>query len=55
MRTVKYTGRFKRDYRRERSGVFGKKPDISLMQVVDLPAVDKPPPRRNVDRQLSGK
>jgi mRNA interferase YafQ len=54
MRTVKYTGRFKRDYRRERSGVLGKKLDALLMEVVDLLAADKPLPRRNVDHQLAG-
>jgi mRNA interferase YafQ len=54
MRTIKYTGRFKRDYRREKSGVLGKKLDALLMEVVDLLAVDKPLPRRNVDHQLAG-
>jgi mRNA interferase YafQ len=54
MRTVKYTGRFKRDYRREKSGVLGKKLDALLMQAVDLLAADKPLPRRNVDHQLTG-
>lgn len=27
MRTIKFTNRFKRDYRREKSGKHGKKPD----------------------------
>lgn len=54
MRIVKYTARFKRDYRREKSGVFGKKLDALLMEVVNLLAVDKPLPRRNVDHQLTG-
>jgi mRNA interferase YafQ len=54
MRTVKYTGRFKRDYRREKSGVLGKKLDALLMEVVDLLAADKPLPHRNVDHQLTG-
>jgi mRNA interferase YafQ len=52
MRTVKYTGRFKRDYRREKSGVLGKKLDALLMQAVDLLAADKPLPRRNVDHPV---
>ena len=54
MRTVKYTNRFKRDYRREKSGVLGKRLDKLLMEVVDLLAADKPLPRRNFDHSLSG-
>ena len=54
MRTVKYTSRFKRDYRREKSGVLGKKLDNLLMDVIDLLATDKPLPRRYVDHQLTG-
>jgi hypothetical protein len=42
MRTVKYTGRFKRDYRRDKSGVLGRRLDALLMEVVDLLAADKP-------------
>jgi hypothetical protein len=36
MRTVKYTGRFKRDYRREKSGRHGKKLDGLLTDVVNI-------------------
>ena len=54
MRTIKYTSRFKRDYRREKSGVLGKKLDTLLMEVVDLLATDHPLPRRHVDHQLPG-
>jgi len=54
MRTVKYTRRFKRDYRREKSGVLGKRIDALLTEVVDLLAADKPLPQRNVDHQLAG-
>jgi len=54
MRTVKYTTRFKRDYRREKSGQLGKKLDALLMEVVDLLAADTPLPRRNVDHPLTG-
>lgn len=54
MRTVKYSSRFKRDYRREKSGVLGRKLDALLGEVVDLLLADKPLPRRNVDHQLSG-
>ena len=54
MRTVKYTSRFKHDYRREKSGVLGKKLDNLLTDVVDLLATDKQLPRRHVDHQLAG-
>ena len=45
MREVKYTARFKRDYRREKSGPHNKKLDALLMEVVNLVAADTPPPR----------
>lgn len=54
MRTVKYSSRFKRDYRREKSGRLGRKLDSLLVEVVDLLAVDKPLPRRNFDHPLTG-
>jgi mRNA interferase YafQ len=54
MREIKYTTRFKRDYRREKSGRLGKKLDAMLMQVVNLLAADMPLPSRNVDHPLSG-
>jgi mRNA interferase YafQ len=54
MRTIKYTNRFRRDYRRERSSVLGKKLDALLMNVVELLAADQPLPRRHFDHQLAG-
>jgi mRNA interferase YafQ len=54
MRDVKYTTRFERDYKREKSGRHGKKLDALLMEVVNLLAADKPLPRRNFDHPLSG-
>ncbi len=54
MRTVKYSSRFKRDYRREKSGVLGKQLDALLAEVVDLLIADKPLSRRHVDHQLTG-
>ena len=54
MRDVKYTTRFQRDYRREKSGRHGKELDARLMEVVNLLAADTPPPRRNFDHALSG-
>jgi mRNA-degrading endonuclease YafQ of YafQ-DinJ toxin-antitoxin module len=47
MREVKYTTRFQRDYRREKSGRHSKKLDL-LMEVVNLLAADTPLPRRNL-------
>lgn len=35
MRTAKYTSRFKRDDRREKSGLHGKQLDALLMEVVN--------------------
>jgi mRNA interferase YafQ len=54
MRIVKYTSRFKRDYRREKSGVLGKKLDVLLLETVNLLAADKPLPRRYADHPLAG-
>ncbi len=54
MREVKYTNRFWRDYRREKSGRHGKSLDARLMDVVNLLAGDKPLPRQNFDHPLSG-
>ncbi len=54
MRTVKYTNRFKRDYRREKSGPHARKLDGLLMGVVNLLAADAVLPRRNFDHALTG-
>jgi mRNA interferase YafQ len=54
MRTISYTNRFKRDYKREKAGRHGKTLDADLMQVVNLLAADTPLPRRNFDHPLSG-
>ena len=54
MRAIKYTRRFKRDYRREQSGRHSKTLDADLLAVVNLLAVDAPLPHRNFDHALSG-
>jgi mRNA interferase YafQ len=54
MRTISYTNRFKRDYKREKAGRHGKTLDADLMPVVNLLAADTPLPRRNFDHPLSG-
>ncbi len=54
MREIKYTTRFKRDYRREKSTQHGKKLDALLIEVVNMLANDTPLPHRNFDHPLSG-
>ena len=54
MRTISYTSRFKRDYRRKKSGQHGKKLDALLMDVVNLLVADQPLPRHNFDHALTG-
>jgi mRNA interferase YafQ len=54
MREVKYTSRFKRDYRREQSGRHRKRLNALLMEAVNLLAADAPLPRRYFDHPLSG-
>ena len=54
MRTIRHTTRFKRDYKREKSGRHKKTLDVALMEVVKLLVSDIPFPRRNFDHPLSG-
>ncbi|HTV33298.1 MAG TPA: type II toxin-antitoxin system YafQ family toxin [Methylocella sp.] len=54
MREIKYTSRFKRDYRRERGGSLGKNLVKLLMDVVNLLIDDKPLPQRYFDHPLTG-
>jgi mRNA interferase YafQ len=54
MRTIKYTARFQRDYKREKMGQHGKTLDAVLMAVVDLLAGDATLPHRKFDHALSG-
>jgi mRNA interferase YafQ len=54
MRTIKFTNRFKRDYRREKSGKHGKKLDALLEGVINLLAADKLLPPNAVDHPLIG-
>jgi mRNA interferase YafQ len=54
MRTIKYANRFKRDYRREKSGVLGKKLDALLNEAVEYLLADKPLPARYIDHALGG-
>jgi mRNA interferase YafQ len=54
MRTVKYTSRFRRDHKREKSGQHGKRLDALLLEVVTLLVADKPLPQRYCDHPLGG-
>lgn len=54
MREIRYTTRFKRDYKREKSGRHGKTLDAVLMDVVTLLASDVSLSRRHFDHPLSG-
>ena len=44
MRSVRYTSRFRRDYKRERSGRRGKRLDAMLTETVTMLANDEQPP-----------
>ena len=55
MRKIKGSSNFKRDYRREKSGVHGKKLDELVTMIVNLLAADKALPLSAVDHALVGK
>ena len=46
MREIKYTNRFKRDYKREKAGRHGKKLGVVLIEAVNMLAADALLPRR---------
>jgi mRNA interferase YafQ len=54
MRTVRYTSRFRRDYRREKSGRRGRRLDAELLETVTMLVKDEPLPRRYFDHPLGG-
>ena len=54
MRTIRYAGRFKRDYKREKAGRHGASLDPELTEIVRLLAADIQLPRRHFDHPLSG-
>lgn len=54
MRTIKYTSRFKRDYKREKkSGHHGLTFDSEFLSIVNLLASDMPLPARHRDHALT--
>jgi len=54
MREIRYTARFKRDYRREKTGRHSKTVDAALIQVLNLLADDRSLPNSNFDHPLVG-
>ena len=54
MRAIERTSRFKRDYRREKSGVLSKKLDQLLIEAIGLLAADRSLPQRYFDHTLLG-
>jgi mRNA interferase YafQ len=54
MRTAKHTSRFRRDYKREKSGRHRKRLDTELLEAVTMLANDEPLPQRYFDHALSG-
>jgi mRNA interferase YafQ len=54
MRILRYTGRFKQDYRREKSGRHRRTLDAALSEAIRLLANDDLLPRRYFDHGLSG-
>ncbi len=54
MRNVRYTGRFKRDYRREKFGLHRRSVDADLAEAARLLASDERLPQRYFDHALSG-
>jgi mRNA interferase YafQ len=54
MRTIEWTGQFKRDYRREARGRHRTILDAALFPVIDAPANDGPLQPRLRDHELAG-
>jgi len=54
MREIEFTTRFKRDYKREKAGVLGKKLDALLQDVLDRLVADEALPTRCRDHALTG-
>ncbi len=54
MRTIRYTNRFKRDYKREKAGQRGKSLDADLAAIVKMLVADIPLPHRHFDHPLTG-
>jgi len=54
MRTIEYTGQFKRDYKREAKGIHKKTLVEDLNDALKLLIADKKPPEKYYDHSLVG-
>jgi len=54
MLTIRHANKFRRDYRREKSGRHGRILDAMLDEVLDILESHQPFPRRYCDHPLSG-
>lgn len=54
MRTIKYTSRFKRDYKREKKGQYKTVLDHDLLSIIKQLASDTPLAYRHRDHALTG-
>ena len=54
MRTIEWTNRFKRDYRREVRGRHGRALDALLSEILPILQADQPLAERHRDHALSG-
>jgi mRNA interferase YafQ len=54
MRTIDFTTKYKRDFKREQFGRHGKIIEAEMRRVLDLLASDTPLPRRYFDHPLIG-
>ncbi|UVC09655.1 type II toxin-antitoxin system YafQ family toxin [Rhizobium sp. TH2] len=54
MRTIKFSNKFKRDYKREKSGRSAKNLDPLLNEIVQILVADEQLPRKNFDHPLTG-
>ena len=54
MRTIEWTTRFKRDYRREKKGQLGRSLDSLLSEILPVLQADEPLAERHRDHALTG-
>jgi mRNA interferase YafQ len=54
MRTIRRTSRFKKDYKREKSGKHTARLDAELREIITMLAADQALPRNRFDHPLSG-
>lgn len=55
MRTISFGSRFKKDYKREKRGAYGKSLDSALKTATDILRNDELLPSRYMDHALAGK